>query len=417
LIVDFQNVITPRRMRRGLATHRVHNIALERQRGAVAILTALFLVVLLALAAFAIDIARWYLVRNELQNAADAAALAGAACVNPSTQCGSLPNATAPDFTVASSAAATAISLNKAVNVTLQTGQVTAGGWNLSSPASGVTAPPVTLSASQVPAVSVTISEASGANNGPMSLFFGKFVGRNSLSVKASATATAGLVAQGHAFPMAINECLYNNLSQFWNPITNEPLTVPSSQNGQTLSQINPAVWGSSDQTMPQTAGQNYIIQINSTYSSDDSCNAGQWTPLDNSGNVGGAAEIKNYIAGTQSTPSVSTGSQIFIMDGTKASGYGTTDSCSANDGDGTCAYELFPVVNQQPIASGTTTAVVGFACLKIYAAQQGNSVKGIPKGKYIAVQLVANSASRCQSGGVGIGPSYGAYGPPRLVQ
>lgn len=48
------------------------------QRGAVAILTAVLFMVFLGFAAFAIDLAHLYVVKAELQNAADAAALAGA---------------------------------------------------------------------------------------------------------------------------------------------------------------------------------------------------------------------------------------------------------------------------------------------------------------------------------------------------
>lgn len=58
---------------------RVHSIGkpLHGQRGVVLILFALLLVILLGLAAFAIDAARINLTKIELQNAADAAALAG----------------------------------------------------------------------------------------------------------------------------------------------------------------------------------------------------------------------------------------------------------------------------------------------------------------------------------------------------
>lgn len=51
---------------------------LSNHRGAVAIVVALSLVVLLGFGAFAIDFGNAYVVKNELQNAADAAALAGA---------------------------------------------------------------------------------------------------------------------------------------------------------------------------------------------------------------------------------------------------------------------------------------------------------------------------------------------------
>ena len=426
--MESNRVITPRHSRHGLHTDRIGGGVQSRQRGTVSIMTALFLVVLLAIGAFAIDIARYYVVRNELQNAADAAALAGAACLNPNSACGN-KTAIGPDFTTAAAMAASEVGLNAATNVTLTTGQVVAGGWDPSTPASGVTAAPVTVSASQLPAVSVTISEASGVNNGPLNLVFGKFVGTNSLAVTANAVATGGYVAQGHAFPMAINQCLYTNiLSQLWDPTNNLPKLVSTSDAGKTLSGQYPNVWGKSDQQIVQTLNKPYLIQINSAYSADDKCNAGQWTPLDTggsngkSGNSGGASLIKNYVKGTTPTPSVSIGSQIFIDDGTKASDFGDTDSCSVNDGNGQCGYEMFPIINQQPINPGSTTPVLGFACLEIYAAQQGNSsamigIPGAPQGKYIVVGIVANSANKCPTGGVGLTPGYGAYGPTRLVQ
>lgn len=50
----------------------------KRQRGNIILLTALMLPVLLGFTALAIDVGYLFVVRNELQNAADAAAMAGA---------------------------------------------------------------------------------------------------------------------------------------------------------------------------------------------------------------------------------------------------------------------------------------------------------------------------------------------------
>src|ERR671910_263497 len=52
-------------------------VVLADSRGAVAVLTAVFLVVLLAMGAAAIDIGHALVAKNELQNVSDAAALAG----------------------------------------------------------------------------------------------------------------------------------------------------------------------------------------------------------------------------------------------------------------------------------------------------------------------------------------------------
>jgi uncharacterized membrane protein len=65
---------------------------LKKQKGAVAIKVAVMLVMLLSLAALAIDIGNLMVARNELQNAADAAALAAEPCIYPRAECG---NATA----------------------------------------------------------------------------------------------------------------------------------------------------------------------------------------------------------------------------------------------------------------------------------------------------------------------------------
>lgn len=64
---------------------------ITEERGAIAITVAIVMFVLLGFAAFAIDFGYVYVVKNELQNAADAAALAGASvlfedderCVSP----------------------------------------------------------------------------------------------------------------------------------------------------------------------------------------------------------------------------------------------------------------------------------------------------------------------------------------------
>ncbi|APG25740.1 pilus assembly protein TadG-related protein [Syntrophotalea acetylenica] len=50
----------------------------KKQKGAVVVLVAILLIVFLGMAALAIDVYHLFVVRNELQNAADAAALAGA---------------------------------------------------------------------------------------------------------------------------------------------------------------------------------------------------------------------------------------------------------------------------------------------------------------------------------------------------
>src|SRR5215831_13598389 len=65
----------------------------RRERGAVIIWLALFLLVLIGFGSLSVDVAKLAATRTQLQNAADAAALAGASAVDPET--GNIIQATA----------------------------------------------------------------------------------------------------------------------------------------------------------------------------------------------------------------------------------------------------------------------------------------------------------------------------------
>lgn len=397
------NVAASRPLQSGLGSRYGNPTALKRQRGAVSVLVALMLVVLLAFAALAIDVGHLFVVRNELQNDADGAALAGVECIYPGSACLN-STATAPDWNTASNEATTAIALNKSDGVTLTNGTVAYGYWNLTGTPSGLQTLPYTPGTNDLPAVKVTVSRASGQNNGPVSVTFGNFVGQASVPVSAQAVAVVagpGYAAPGGLFPVAINQCMYSAMLAFWNSSTNQPDLATST------SQLNMG----GDQTLTQTVGTPYKFQINSTYhdSSGTGCNAGQWTSLANGGQVG-ASTIKGYIDKTAPSPAVGIGSPIYVENGTVSSNLQAVDACSANDGNQSCAYELVPVINEQPISPGSATNVVAFACLKIDSANwQGPS-------KYIVVELASNPAL-CTATVSGIGPAYGTQLRLSLVQ
>jgi uncharacterized membrane protein len=71
-----------------------HPSRIGHQRGAAAAIFVVMLSVALAAGAFALDFGHLLLVRNELQNAADAAALAGAGALH-----GGAPEANKPNWT------------------------------------------------------------------------------------------------------------------------------------------------------------------------------------------------------------------------------------------------------------------------------------------------------------------------------
>ncbi len=155
------------------------------------------------------------LARNELQNAADAAALAGAQKL-----CGSPPGS-APTFTTAENAATTAIGDNKVLKASLASGTVTSGYWSLTGTPAGMqsrTKNPVLHT--DAAAVSVKITKAPGSNGGSVALFLGPLVGISSRSLQASAVAVESFpssVDTGQVLPIAIGKCLYDT---YWDATT-----------------------------------------------------------------------------------------------------------------------------------------------------------------------------------------------------
>ena len=181
------------------------------ERGAAVIYVAVVLFLLLGMAALAVDVGYNRVVRNQLQNAADAAALA--ACNRFYDRTGPIdlddPTAVCPDWSAATIEAGNAIPINRADNNALQTGTTWVGWWDIvrslnpdqwaTAPSSPTCTPPTSHYG---PAVRVTILKASGQNSGAMPTFFGKILGVSTIDVDASATAVAA--SPGQTRPEAI---------------------------------------------------------------------------------------------------------------------------------------------------------------------------------------------------------------------
>jgi hypothetical protein len=187
--------------------------SLNNQKGAVIIIVALLLVVLLGIAAFAIDIGYGRVVRNQLQNASDAAALA--ACNRFYSRSGGLTSTPDPDWSAAANEAASAITDNKADNKQLKVGTAEFGWWDITQAYPGVmwpdplTTPPLNTPPTENygPAVRVTITKEGAQNDGPISSFFGKILGILFYNNRATATAVAaspGSVRPGSVIPVAL---------------------------------------------------------------------------------------------------------------------------------------------------------------------------------------------------------------------
>jgi Flp pilus assembly protein TadG len=160
-------------------------------RGAVIIWVAVLMVVFMAFTALAVDIGYLMVTRNELQNVADAAALAGTRVLG--LQYEGLTYAQQQNVTADSAAILAAVSevatQNEAagVNISIATDDVTIGSWDgTTKTLSG----PLLLQANAVRVV----ARRSSAVNGPVSTFFAGIFGQDSAEV--SAMATAALTGQ-----------------------------------------------------------------------------------------------------------------------------------------------------------------------------------------------------------------------------
>lgn len=340
---------------------RTYRTCARRQRGVVGVMAPVLMLVILSIGAIAIDLGYLYVIRNELQNAADAAALAGAA--------GLYPASPKPNWSNGVSQGTSAIKLNASSGATLKDGSVQAGYWNLTGSPAGLQAQTITPGANDVPAVQVTISRSSGKNGGPVGTWLASIFNGAAASVQTTAVAVIaapGTANAGALFPVALNKCLFD---LYWNSSTGQPVNDPST-------------------------GQPFVIDINSSYPPGSAtCASGEWTGF---GGATDASTEKSLVTSGNPTP-VSIGSNINISNGVKASVYDAISYPTA---------VTMPVVTT--VSPGATTPVYAFAGFVITnVVKHGN--KSYIEGHFTANQRVVNS-------GGGSGPYYGAYVPPRLA-
>lgn len=360
------------------------------QRGIVMPLAAISLLSLLGIAALAIDVGYLFVVRNELQNAADSAALAGAGALVPYTGTPATPN-----WANAEALANNAISLNRAVNADLVNGQVATGYWDITGNRTELNPEP--LDANDLTAVMVTIQRAAGNNGGPVNAFFAQVLGINTFNVPARGVAVRSSPGntEESLMPIAIAKCMYDN---YWDPITNTPKT-------------------------------NETFTIGSTYhypGCGDEGIAGQWTSFTtNNNDVRTMRTLIDEATGKIINPNpteIGIGDNIWIQPGTENTLYDNKNQASINAcsaaGDRSCEYALIPVIcPNQPNCDNLLDSihrespVVGFACIHILGAVGGST-------KAITIQMVAmGSVSQCEmSDSGGVGPSFGVFQPPKLV-
>jgi Flp pilus assembly protein TadG len=169
----------------------------KNNKGIAVILMALMIFVLIGFVGFAIDIGYMYVAKGQLQNAADAAAVAGATLLDGTDTTPQLAARTeAVTFAAANKAAGTNVSLasnntNTLSPVTAAGGNdITVGNWDPDAfPAEPYKAGRTPINAVQV-RTRRTVSDLSSPQ-GQVRLFFSKVIGWGQMSASATAIATA----------------------------------------------------------------------------------------------------------------------------------------------------------------------------------------------------------------------------------
>ncbi len=364
--------------KRRLGATRKAQKGVKVQKGAVALTVAAMLPVLMGVAALAIDLSHVQVVRSEMQNDADAAALAGAnALLNAASN--------SLQWDVAAARAQSAVGLNSAAGHTLTDAVVTTGFWNFKDTAAGVRTPPIALTAWDVPAVSVTLRKQVGENDGPVQTFFARVWKVLGINQQVSAVAVLSSPGQmSSPFPMVLPQCLYD---KYWDSSVYPPRPRADSP-----------------------IDREFMIYTDRPL---DACGEWSWTTLLSVDNDTGAMLrlISNAISVDANqggdTPSLSIGQDIWIQPkATKTPVIRAVQQCSVRSGDGRCAYVLVPVVKQAEQHS--YQQISGFACVQILDAYTLGSNS----------TMTLKFDNRCdapQAGGAG--PNYGVVTPSSLVR
>lgn len=186
----------------------------KRQRGSMLVLIALAIVVLIGMTGLVVDLGYMYSVKAQLQNAADAAALAGAAKLSPGRPILQNYSAHYAAQRFASLNNAAGEQVNVALNISNDAiGDIVVGCWiggpDIVSDATCTepNAVKVTARRTAEPGDGVTIAQPR-----PVSIFLGRILGNQWRQMGAKAKAIA-ILKKANVEPMAVNEYWYQNVS------------------------------------------------------------------------------------------------------------------------------------------------------------------------------------------------------------
>lgn len=314
------------------------------QDGSVMPFLAFCLPVFIGFCAISLDIAHLFIVRAELQNASDAAALAA---VNSLYKPGTTPDVDY-DWQSAKAKGSKVVKLNYADGRLLINGDVVAGYWNTDN--NTFRELPYKPVAADLPAMKVTIAKRSGSNGGLVTLNFGAAINLKAPPVAGSAIAvmaSPSSVAKGGMLPIVVSSCILNGSWDF----STMPPAPKLDQQG------NPITWSFG----PGMSGASACGDQSLFTAFDDKLMAD-------------ADGVENLMSTGNLRP-MTLGDKTYILDQSddvSARVLPIINACSAA-GDSSCEYVTVPIVNKTDGPAGDQK-IVAFACLHILSAEWGDN-------------------------------------------
>ena len=304
------------------------------QSGTIAALAAFMLTALVGLTGTAVDMGLLYSTKGELQNAADAAALAGAATMVSFGENGEI--SAQPTTAVATAQQVSLANQAHGVNLSLRGDDAVIGYWDTATDAFD---PGLTGSSdpNDITGFQATVRRDELAN-GPVETFFAGLVGYGSVGLKATSTAFLGWAGLADAaavdLPLAIHASALTNAGS---PDCGAELLF-NNENDENAEWTTFFTWPTNDVTV-----RSYVTQTRQS------------------------PELKvgdsiNVINGNLSVATMSTLASRFQAQGSDTDGDGAADSWEV----------LLPVV--EPGSSATASTVVGFAHLVMTEADSGKA-------------------------------------------
>ncbi|MDO9279771.1 MAG: pilus assembly protein TadG-related protein [Polaromonas sp.] len=391
--------------------NKKHTSFRQRQQGSYLVIFGGLVLVLTGFAVLAVDIGRIFIVRSELQNVADAAALAGANCLTrenvkdindcPSTM------ATALNWRLATKKAEDQLSQNQAKNQPIScTGCVETGYWDILNkrPSGGTLTSPLLSNFGPIgtydkPAVRVQLDTNKIPSVAISMLTEGMFGRTKLVNMKVTAVAVISSpsgVAAGQITPIAIDKCI---LDKYWDSAKASPKLATS--NTLKIEGVN-----NKYADVPQTKGTPWVIRI---FQSNSNSNSNKSKGKDeDEGADKDVCETLRWTAFLKTNPKQKEIELLFASKNPTA--LQIDDSIYLENGNMSDLFKEFSL----GIITVPVMTDLGNGRQEIYAfASFQITVNGGVEKKYIEGSFVGINTS---SGSSGIGPFYGTYTPPRLA-